>query len=297
MANSPELTGIFAAIITPFADGGGVDVTALDQHVNRLIDAGIHGLVPGGSTGEFTALTVEERRVLTETCINSAAGRVSVVAGTSDLTSKGAVELAIHAAQAGTAAVMVIPPYYKAPNLEETRELLRDIHTASGLPSVYYNIPSISGLTLSAKDIASLLDVGIKYLKDTSGNAPVLTDLLFTYDQQITTLNGWDTLTFHGLAAGAKGSIWGAVNIIPELSVELWKALAVEGDLKKGREVREIFPICKWLETHHYYASAIKSGMELRGWKTGGLRKPFAPLKEGLQAELAALLETAGVKL
>ncbi|KAF4774859.1 dihydrodipicolinate synthase [Colletotrichum scovillei] len=298
MANSPELTGILTAIITPFADGGGIDVVALDQHVNRLVDAGVHGLVPGGSTGEFTALTVEERRTLTETCIKSAAGRIPVVAGTGDLTSKGAVELAVHAAQAGAAAVMVIPPYYEAPNLEETRELLQDIHTASGLPIVYYNIPSISGLALSAQDIASLSDVGVKYLKDTSGNAPVLTDLLFTYGQKITTFNGWDTLTFYGLAAGAKGSIWGAVNIIPELSAELWNALAVEDDLKKGREVWEkIFPICKWLETHHYYASAIKSGMELRGWKTGGVRKPFAPLKEGSQAELAALLETAGVKL
>ncbi|KAK1451451.1 dihydrodipicolinate synthase [Colletotrichum melonis] len=196
------------------------------MHVNRLIDVGVHGLVPGGSTGEFAALTVEERRILTETCIKSAAGRIPVVTGTGDLTSKGAVELAVHAAQAGAAAVIVIPPYYEAHNLEETRELLQDIHTASGLPIVYYNIPSISGLTLSAQNIASLSDVGVKYLKDTSGNAP-------------------DTLTFYGLAASTKGSIWGAVNIIPELSVERRNALAVEDDLKKGREVWEkIFPIC-----------------------------------------------------
>ncbi|KAK1541487.1 dihydrodipicolinate synthase [Colletotrichum paranaense] len=258
-----ELLGILADIITPFADGGDIDVAALDQHVNRLVDVGVHGLVPGGSTGEFAALMVEERSILTETCIKSAAGRIPVVAGTSDLKCKGAVELAVHDAQAGAAAVIVIPPYYEAHNLEETRELLQDIHTASGLPIVYYNIPSIRGLTLSAQDIASLSDVGVKYLKDTSGNAPVLTDLLLTYGQKITIFNDLDTLTFYGLAAGTKGSIWGA------------------DYLKKGREVWEkIFPIC----------------MELRGWKTGGVRKPFAPLKEGPQAELAALLESARVK-
>ncbi|UQC80821.1 dihydrodipicolinate synthase [Colletotrichum lupini] len=161
---------------------------------------------------------------------------------TGDLTSKGAGELAVHAAQAGAAAVIVIPPYYEAHNLEETRKFLQDIHNASGLPIIYYNIPSISGLTLSAQNIASLSDV----------------------------------------AASTKGSIWGAVNIIPKLSVERWNALAVEDDLKKGREVWEkIFPIC----------------IELRIWKTGGVRKPSAPLKEGPQAELAALLETARVKL
>ncbi|KAK1527361.1 dihydrodipicolinate synthase [Colletotrichum costaricense] len=136
--------------------------------------------------------------------------------------SKGAGELAVHAAQAGAAAVIVIPPYYEAHNLEETRKFLQDIHNASGLPILYYNIPSISGLTLSAQNIASLSDVGVKYLKDTSGNAPVLTDLLLTYGQKITTFNDLNTLTFYGLAAGTKGSIWGAVNIIPELSVELW---------------------------------------------------------------------------
>ncbi|KAI5921435.1 hypothetical protein F4810DRAFT_678066 [Camillea tinctor] len=192
---------------------------------------------------------------------------------------------------------MVVPPFYDAPNLEQLRELLAEVHAASGnLPIVYYNIPSASGVTLEPEQIAALSDVGVKYMKDTSGNAPALTELLFRYHGAITTFNGWDTLTFYGLAAGAKGSVWGATNVIPELSIQLWDAIAIRHDIQAGRELwTKIWPICKFLESHNY-ASAVKTGMELRGWRTGGVRKPFKLLSDKHKAELEALLKDAGVK-
>lgn len=297
MPAQKDLTGILAALYTPFADDGTVDLKALDAHIQRLINAGVHGLVPGGSTGEFTVLSTEERKIVLDQVIKSAAGRVSVVAGTGDLSTARAVELAKHAAQAGADAVMVAPPYYDAPNLKQLRELLGDIHKESGLPIMYYNIPSATGVSLSPVEIAGLSEVGVKYLKDTSGNAPALTELLFSLDDKITALNGWDTLTFYGIAAGAKGSVWGATNVIPELSVQLWNAVAVENDLKKGREIwRKIFPVCKFLEAHNY-CGAVKTAMELQGYKTGGLRKPFALLEGDDREALKEVLKTAGVKL
>jgi dihydrodipicolinate synthase/N-acetylneuraminate lyase len=293
---SAELQGIMVALPTPFADDGSIDAAGLEAHINRLIDAGVHGLVPGGSTGEFTALSTQERKTLIEICVKAAAGRVPVVAGTGETSTSKCVELAKHAGEAGAAALMVVPPFYDAVNLKQLRELFSEIHTASGLPIMYYNIPSASGLTLSPKEIAGLSDVGCKYLKDTSGNAPALTELLFDADcnSRVTAFNGWDTLTFYGLAAGAKGSVWGATNVIPELSVQLWDAVAVKGDLKKGRELwAKIWPICHFLESHNY-ASAVKTGMEVRGWKTGGLRKPFALLEGEDRAKLAELVKSAG---
>ncbi|RSL68724.1 hypothetical protein CEP54_002636 [Fusarium duplospermum] len=277
MAPQKELTGILVALITPFTADGAVDLPALDVHIQRQIDAGVHGLVPGGSTGEFTALTVDERKAVLEQCVKSAAGRVPVIAGIGDLTTAGIVDLAKHAAK--------------------LREMFDEIHKASGLPIMYYNIPAASGVSLTPQELAGLSDVGVKYLKDTSGNAPALTDLLFHHHGSITALNGWDTLTFYGLAAGAKGSVWGTTNVLPELSVQLWNAVAVENDLKKGREIwSKIFPICKFFEAHQY-GPAVKTGMELRGWKTGGLRKPFHLLPDDERAELAGLLKDAGVTL
>ena len=293
-----ELKGIMVALITPFTpDQKSIDEQAYKTHIDRLIEADVHGLVPGGSTGEFTVLSYEERKQLVELTVKFAAGRVPVLAGIGDLSTERAVDLAVHAGQAGAASVMVVPPFYDALNLSELHEFLGEIHKASKLPICYYNIPSASGVTLSPAELAGLSAVGVKYLKDTSGNAPSLTDLLFNKDDQITAFNGWDTLTFYGLAAGAKGSVWGATNIIPELSMELWDAVAVNCDLKRGRELwRKIWPVCNFLENGNY-AAAVKTGMELRGWSTGGLRKPFALLKDERRNELGSLLKAAGVSV
>ncbi|KAK3182149.1 hypothetical protein K4F52_006518 [Lecanicillium sp. MT-2017a] len=295
-----EIKGIYVAIITPLKENQSkIDAEALDEHINRLIDAGVHGLVPGGSTGEFTALSTDERKQLVEAVVKSAKGRVGVMAGVGDLSTDKTVELARHAAKAGATSLMVTPPFYDAPNLEELKEHLSEIHKASGLPLVYYNIPAATGLSLTPTEIASLSEVGVRYLKDTSGNAPALTDMIFNDEisSKITVFNGWDTLTFYGLAAGAKGSVWGATNIIPELSMELWDAVAVRRDLDKGREIwKKIFPICKLLESGNYGAF-VKTGMELRGWKTGGMRKPFVMTNSDGRKKLAEALRAAGVKI
>lgn len=271
------LTGIMVALITPFTD----DKTAIDgprlrAHIEHLIKAGTHGLVPGGSTGESTTLSLTERKELTELCVQYAAGRTPVVAGIGNTSTSEAVELARHAADVGAAALMVVPPYYDPVNLEQLKELMAEIHEASRqLPIIYYNIPSASGLTLFPEEIASLSSVGVKYLKDKSGNAPASTELAFGLPDKITAFNGWDTLTLYGLATGTPGSTWGAANLIPELAVELWDTVAVKGDIVRGRELwKKAWPVCKFMESHNY-AAAVRTGVELSGQATGGLRKPF----------------------
>ncbi|KAF5257058.1 hypothetical protein BFJ70_g14592 [Fusarium oxysporum] len=289
------LTGILVALVTPFKADGSIDYANLNKHVNRMIDLGVHGIVPGGSSGEFTTLSFDERKSLIEAVIKAADGRVPVVAGVGALSTPDGIELATHHAKAGASALMVLPPFYEAPNLDELKEYFKAIHEASKLPLLYYNIPSITGTNLEPQQLASLSEVGVKYLKDTSGNAPALTELLLGQDK-ITAFNGWDTLTFYGLAAGAKGSVWGATNVIPELSVELWNAIGVENDLVKGRKIWDkIWPICKFFEGHGY-AAALKLGMDIRGWSAGDVRKPFVAVASEHRNELAMLLKNAGVK-
>jgi dihydrodipicolinate synthase/N-acetylneuraminate lyase len=293
-----RLGGILVALVTPFtSDGSAIDEAVLGAHVDRLIEAGVHGLVPGGSTGEFTALTTHERKRLTEVCVEAAAGRVPVVASTGALSTPETVDLSRHAAEAGAAALMVVPPFYDIPDLGQLRRHLAAVHDSSGLPIMFYNIPAATGLELTAEEIAELGTVpGVAYLKDTSGNAPLVGELLMRYGDRITTFNGWDTLTFFGLASGATGSVWGAANIIPELSMQLWNAVAVRGDLEGGRKLwREIWPICHFLEQHNY-AAAVKTGMEIIGCPAGPVRAPFDLLGHEHRAELAELLEVAGVE-
>jgi len=155
-----ELTGILVALVTPFtADGSEVDVPVLEAHVERLIREGAHGFVPGGSTGEFTTLTLEERKQVTELVVKATGGRVPVVAGTGALSTREALDLAAQAAEVGAAGLMVVPPFYDAPDLDTFKELLREIYAAAQLPIMFYNIPSASGLSLSVQEIASLADV------------------------------------------------------------------------------------------------------------------------------------------
>jgi 4-hydroxy-tetrahydrodipicolinate synthase len=296
MATTSPLSGVLVALVTPFTpDGSEIDETNLQSQVDRLVAAGVHGLVPGGSTGEFTALTLAERKRLTEACVKAADGRVPVVAGTGALSTAEAVDLSTHAAQVGADALMVVPPFYDAPSLAEVKSHLAAITRASGLPVVYYNIPAASGVSLTAAEIASLAEVeGVRYLKDTSGDAVSLGELLVAHSDEITAFNGWDTLTFFGLASGAKGTVWGATNVIPELSMQLWDAVAVRGDLQEGRELwAKIWPICSFLESYNY-AAAVKTGLELIGHPAGPVRAPFSLLDDDARDRLSGLLAAAG---
>ena len=110
--------------------------------------------MPGGSTGEFTTLTNAERRLLVETVVKAADGRVPVVAGTGALSTRETVELSVHAEQAGAAAVMIIPPFYDAPSWRELKAHFAAVADAISIPIMYYNMPGVSGTTLTAEQLA-----------------------------------------------------------------------------------------------------------------------------------------------
>src|SRR6185436_10319414 len=134
-------------------DGSAIDTDALEANVERLIGAGVGGLVHGGSTGEFTTLTNAERRLLVETVVTAADGRVGVVAGTGALSTRETVELSVHAEQAGAAAVMIVPPFYDAPSWRELLAHYTAVADAIDIPIMYYNLPGATGVTLTAEQL------------------------------------------------------------------------------------------------------------------------------------------------
>ncbi|CCH79599.1 DEHA2C01606p [Nostocoides japonicum T1-X7] len=297
MSRKPvALKGILAAVTTPFtADGSAVDEDALRAQVERLVGAGIHGLVPCGTTGEFTTLSPEEYRRVIEVYVDAAAGRVPVVAGIGSLTTRGAIELAQHAERVGADAVMVVPPFYDPLSFESLMAFLADVAGAIGLSVMYYNVPGATGLRLDADQIARLGSIdGVDYLKDTSGDAVTLADLLVNRTEDIKAFNGWDTLTFFGLASGAEASVWGVAGVVPELAVRLWDTVVERGDLAAGRELwRDLWAISDFLESVNYVAG-IKAGLELLGQPVGPPRLPTQPLPAADRERFAAILERAG---
>jgi dihydrodipicolinate synthase/N-acetylneuraminate lyase len=170
---SDAFHGVLPALITPFTeDGGAIDTAALAANVERLVGAGVGGLVPGGSTGEFTTLTNAERRELVEATVEAAAGRVPVAAGTGALSTRETVELSVHAEAAGAAAVMVVPPFYEAPSWRELLAHYAAVADAIDIPIMYYNLPSATGVTLTAAQFRAL---PISSRKDTGGDASAAT--------------------------------------------------------------------------------------------------------------------------
>jgi 4-hydroxy-tetrahydrodipicolinate synthase len=286
---SKPFHGVLPALITPFSDDGrAIDTDALAAIVERLIGAGVAGLVPGGSTGEFTTLSHRERRELIETTVEAAAGRVPVVAGTGALSTRETVELSAHAEEAGAAAVMIVPPFYDALSWRELLAHYRAVADAIEIPIMYYNLPSASGVKLSA---AQLQELPVTCLKDTGGDAVAATELIQTGVP--TLLNGWDTLTFAALAAGVRAVVWGAASIVPEQCVELHRLLIDDIDLPAARELwARLWPLCHFLEGQSYSA-AVKTACRLIGDTTGPVRAPLLPLDDLATGELTALLEAA----
>src|SRR5919206_148224 len=196
--------GVLPALVTPFTpDGEAIDTGALAGFVERLVGAGVGGLVPGGSTGEFTTLSHPERRALVEVTVEAAAGRVPVVAGTGALSTRETVELSVHAEASGAAAVMIVPPFYDPLSWRELRAHYTAVAEAIAIPIMYYNLPSASGIRLTAEQLGEL---PVTCLKDTGGDAVAATELVQTDGP--TLLNGWDTLTFAALAAAATPLHW-----------------------------------------------------------------------------------------
>jgi 4-hydroxy-tetrahydrodipicolinate synthase len=281
--------GVLPALITPFSeDGGAIDTDALAAIVDRLVAGGVGGLVPGGSTGEFTTLRHDERRQLVETTVEAAAGRVPVVAGTGALSTRETVELSVHAEQTGASAVMIVPPFYDALSWRELRAHYTAVADAIGIPIMYYNLPSASGVTLTAEQLREL---PVTCLKDTGGDAVAATELIQTDGP--TLLNGWDTLTFAALASGVPAVVWGASSIVPEQCVELHRLLIDDIDLPAARGLwARLWPLCQFLENQSYPA-AVKTACALVGDTTGPVRAPLLPLDDAASRELRQLMERA----
>lgn len=205
-------TGIYAACITPFSsDGAEIDIAGISAQVEHMISNGVHGLVPGGSTGEFTALTVAERKACNRAYIEAAAGRVPVVAGTGALSTAETIELSRDAEEAGADALMIVPPFYGTPSFEEILVHYRAISDVVDIPIMFYNIPDATGLELSAEEFGRLGREGrVANFKDTSGDFSKFTSVYLNHSDDIQPINGCDTLTFAALALGTGAGVWGS---------------------------------------------------------------------------------------
>jgi 4-hydroxy-tetrahydrodipicolinate synthase len=295
-----QLSGILSALVTPFDADDRIDDALLRTVVDRNVDSGVGGVVACGSTGEFAAMTGDERRHVVETVVEQAAGRVPVVAQTGALTAREAVALSRHAQAAGADVLMLVTPFYEPLTLDETLRYLRTVAGSVDIPVMLYNLPPATGVNLDPDTVGALAREveNIAYIKDTSGDLAQAGQLVRYHGDVISTIVGWDSLAFPAFCDGVAGAMCGSANVIGAELVSVHRAVAA-GDLPRARtEWERIYPLIDTLLSTAFIPG-VKAALSARGLPVGPPREPLSPLAgEALtrvQALVAALPEPATV--
>ncbi|WP_457256026.1 dihydrodipicolinate synthase family protein [Pedococcus sp. P5_B7] len=284
------LAGIYTALVTPFASDESLDHDAMRRLVDDQIEAGVAGLVVGGSTGEFATQTEDERKAAVETVVDAVSGRANVIVGIGSVRTRDSVAMAEHALAQGAVCGLLVMPYYEPLSETELFTFVGDIASV-GLPLMIYNNPSATGVSLNPQFIAQLSRIhGVVALKDTTPEPARLFEIERLADPGLDILSGYDLTTIFSLLAGRRAVVWGAANAHPEGCVALWQ-LAV-GDRNSAAALRlwkVLHPLQNFLATHDYQASN-KAGANIRGLNIGVPRRPILPLGPSETDELRHVL-------
>lgn len=291
----PVLRGAMTALVTPFGPGGEVDVPALRELVRWQVASGIHGLVPCGTTGEGATLDEHEQRLVLETVVEAAAGRVPVVGGCGSNDTRRTVEAARSAAAAGVDALLVVTPYYNKPNRSGMLAHFRAVAEATGLPLVAYNVPSRTAQNLGAEMILRLAEIpGIVAVKEASADLEQIAAILEGRPAGFAVLSGDDALALPSLALGVDGLISVVSNEAPAQTAAL-VAAALAGDFSTARALHfRLLPLMRanFAETNPV---PVKTALELLGHCRGTLRAPLGPPEGSTRQALRLALSTAGL--
>jgi 4-hydroxy-tetrahydrodipicolinate synthase len=285
--------GIIPPIITPFHEDGSIDRDGFVAVMEHLIGAGVHGIVVGGTTGEYYAQSRDERVGLLKLAATCAKARVPLIAGTGAIRTEDCIDYALVARDLKFDGILIAAPYYAVPTQLELADHALAIDRAAGLPIMLYNFPGRTGTHM---DVTFLDRVGRNRnfcaIKESSGSINHLHALARDYPH-LDLFCGMDDQALEFFAWGAKGWVCGAGNCLPEEHLALYTACAVEKDFEKGREIMSaLLPLMGLLEQGGKFVQSIKFGCELAGLPAGPVRKPMGELDEDEKRELDETIRT-----
>ena len=286
-----QLRGILTALATPFTSDGELDEATLRAVVDRSINGGVHGVVACGSSGEFTALSSDERRRIVEIVVDQAAHRVPVIAQTGATSTAEAIRLSQHAESVGADVVMTIAPYYEPLSLDETTDYLKTVAGSVTIPVMLYNIPMATGFDLTPDVVGALAREveNIQYVKNTTIDMAQSAQLIHHYGDVISTFVGWDSLLLASLVEGAAGVMAGTGNIVPAELAAVYDAVQT-GDIQQARDTwNRIYPVVDAI-MQQPFVPAVKAVLSAVGLPVGPPRAPIAPLDAATTARIADLV-------
>ena len=288
-----HLEGVYVPVVTPFDPAGELDLATFDRVVTWCIDAGVSGIVVGGTTGEYYALTADERMSELERAVTVVAGRGQVVAGCNAGSTREVVRLGRAAKSLGYDAIMLAAPPTSLPTQAELAAHFVAAAEGSGLPVILYNFPARAGVEIGFDCLDLIADQpGIVAIKESSGDFSRFLAMRRRYADRITIMCGSDDQAADYFAWGVRSWLAGTGNVLPEQHVAIMSA-ANSGEIDKARQMfDQILPWVQHMEAGSYNQKA-KLGLRHRGIDCGDVRGPLQPLDAVAAATLLALLDDA----
>ena len=283
-------TGCGTALVTPFTREGAVDEAGVRRLARRQIDAGIHFLVPCGTTGESPTLTEDERVRVVQLVVEEAAGRVPVLAGAGGYDTKEVIHSARRMKQAGAGGILSVTPYYNKPTPEGLFQHYSAIAGEVGLPIVVYNVPGRTGCNVDVATLVRLSAVpGIVAVKEASANITQMVEICGAVPKDFLVLSGDDALTLPLMAVGGHGLISVAGNEVPGEMARMIER-AEQGDFVGARQIHnQLLPLMlvNFIESNPI---PVKSAMAALGLLEEVYRLPMVPPREASRARIRQVI-------
>ncbi len=274
MVMSASWEGVFPAATTQFHPDQSMDLPATMVHIDRMIDAGIHGLIMLGTVGENCSLDYSEKLEVLRATVDHVAGRIPVLSGVAECTTARACKYAADARRIGLDGLMVLPAMVYKSDPRETMVHFRSVAKATDLPIMVYNNPVTYGVDITPEMFADLADEPtLVAIKESSENVRRITDLKNTCGDRYTLLCGVDDLVLESLLLGATGWVSGLVNAFPAENRLLWD-LARAGRWEEAREVYRWYTPLLHLDTYPKLVQYIKLAQQECGLGSEMVRAP-----------------------
>ncbi|MFJ3056197.1 dihydrodipicolinate synthase family protein [Herbaspirillum sp. NPDC087042] len=297
-----KFEGIYTPAITPLDSQGQIDKTAYAEVLEHLVAAKVHGIIVGGSTGEYYAHSEQERLDLAAYAKQVLGNRVPLIVSTGAIRTEDAVVYAKHAKEIKADALLVTSPPYAVPTEEENAIHALTVDRAAGLPIMLYNYPGRASVTMSRTFFSTVTAQSKNFvaIKESTGSTGQL-HMLAREFPQISLSCGWDDQALEFFAWGAPSWVCAGSNFLPAEHIALYEACVLEKNFDKGRKIMSaMMPLMDFLEESGKFVQSIKYGCELVGLKHGKVRAPLQWLSEQRQQQFKVIYtalkaEVAGV--
>ena len=284
-------TGCGTALVTPFDKNGNVDEAGVRRLAKRQIEAGIHFLVPCGTTGESPTLSEDERVRVVELVVEEAAGKVPVLAGAGGYDTREVVHVGKRMRKAGAQGILSVTPYYNKPTPEGLYQHYSAIAEGVGLPLIVYNVPGRTGVNVEPKTLARLATIpNVVGVKEASGNMGQICEVCRSVPEHFIVLSGDDSLTLPVMSVGGRGIVSVASNGVPAEMAKMVE-LAEANDFAAARRIHAT--LMPFLTVNFIEANPIpiKAAMAMMGLLEERYRLPMVPPLEASKEKIAAVLE------